>query len=570
MKKIFTSMFALATLLTANAQMASGVQARVYAYDLQQEQSLLDDGVNTYAITFKTNCAANEGKVILLQDGEPVYEVAATSTDGKNWTAKVDVYALQEAGFTPEAGTYNWSVEVSANPVTDFQMISGNANSSNFAFYRSYGVAVDKNPENDNFGRVYVVNQYNKNSSGSVSSTTGALVNRKTEIGIYTFAPNLDAQNNASAYACDIIGDVSAGDSPKDIVVGEDGLIYAAVATKSNKIGVYTIDPSNEFSYQRLLDGSVDTEGTPATDKTEAVKPTYYTLDSNGNVIVGLPFAVGVYGSGEDREVYVINGQSEYSIYINRLCRYKIGLETSWSSKPSYNNFAYNYQTTKNVRLYHEYCAIEPIKTGGYWIAQYATKGGVNSGNYGAPSLMYANKNNAVEFTIEHDIANGSETARNGALAVHEDNGVVAFSDGTNARFIKYSVNDDNTITVDNDSYTSHTMINQGSYSNSFDFDYAGNLYSATSSGTSTVKGEMMAVFAVPDAIMGENKRVTPAKSSLAIELTDQDITTGIVEMGVDTDAAVEYYNLQGVKVANPSNGIFIKKQGNKTTKVVL
>ena len=44
---------------------------------------------------------------------------------------------------------------------------------------------------------------------------------------------------------------------------------------------------------------------------------------------------------------------------------------------------------------------------------------------------------------------------------------------------------------------------------------------------------------------------------------------TAIEEVGVDAGEAV-YYNLQGVKVANPENGIFIKKQGNKTTKVVL
>ncbi|MBR6639189.1 MAG: hypothetical protein IKL35_02380, partial [Muribaculaceae bacterium] len=31
--------------------------------------------------------------------------------------------------------------------------------------------------------------------------------------------------------------------------------------------------------------------------------------------------------------------------------------------------------------------------------------------------------------------------------------------------------------------------------------------------------------------------------------------------------APVEYYNLQGMKVANPQGGIFIKVQGNKVTK---
>ena len=35
-------------------------------------------------------------------------------------------------------------------------------------------------------------------------------------------------------------------------------------------------------------------------------------------------------------------------------------------------------------------------------------------------------------------------------------------------------------------------------------------------------------------------------------------------------NAAVEYYNLQGVKVSKAENGLFIKKQGNKAVKVVL
>lgn len=37
-----------------------------------------------------------------------------------------------------------------------------------------------------------------------------------------------------------------------------------------------------------------------------------------------------------------------------------------------------------------------------------------------------------------------------------------------------------------------------------------------------------------------------------------------------NTDAPEVYYNLQGVKVANPEKGMYIKVQGNKSTKVVL
>ena len=46
--------------------------------------------------------------------------------------------------------------------------------------------------------------------------------------------------------------------------------------------------------------------------------------------------------------------------------------------------------------------------------------------------------------------------------------------------------------------------------------------------------------------------------------------TSTAIESVEAASAAVEYYNLQGVKVANPEKGIFIKKAGNKTTKVIL
>lgn len=44
---------------------------------------------------------------------------------------------------------------------------------------------------------------------------------------------------------------------------------------------------------------------------------------------------------------------------------------------------------------------------------------------------------------------------------------------------------------------------------------------------------------------------------------------SGIEETVVsDENAPVVYYNLQGVRVENPSNGLYIKRQGNKATKV--
>ena len=58
--------------------------------------------------------------------------------------------------------------------------------------------------------------------------------------------------------------------------------------------------------------------------------------------------------------------------------------------------------------------------------------------------------------------------------------------------------------------------------------------------------------------------------SSMKLSVDNENPEVSGVE-GVEAEnAEVEYYNLQGVKVENPEKGIFIKKQGNKTTKVVL
>lgn len=46
---------------------------------------------------------------------------------------------------------------------------------------------------------------------------------------------------------------------------------------------------------------------------------------------------------------------------------------------------------------------------------------------------------------------------------------------------------------------------------------------------------------------------------------------SGVADVEIaDQNAPVEYYNLQGIRVANPENGLFIRRQGSKTEKVIL
>ena len=56
--------------------------------------------------------------------------------------------------------------------------------------------------------------------------------------------------------------------------------------------------------------------------------------------------------------------------------------------------------------------------------------------------------------------------------------------------------------------------------------------------------------------------------AATTLTFTQKADTNGIEDITVDDNAPVEYYNLQGIRVANPSNGVYIQRQGNKATKV--
>lgn len=60
--------------------------------------------------------------------------------------------------------------------------------------------------------------------------------------------------------------------------------------------------------------------------------------------------------------------------------------------------------------------------------------------------------------------------------------------------------------------------------------------------------------------------------NSYAVESWIQIPSNGVegVEIDDDTDAPVEYFNLQGIKVDKPSSGLYIRRQGSTTTKVAI
>lgn len=49
-----------------------------------------------------------------------------------------------------------------------------------------------------------------------------------------------------------------------------------------------------------------------------------------------------------------------------------------------------------------------------------------------------------------------------------------------------------------------------------------------------------------------------------------EDTTTGISDVMTDDNAPVEYYNLNGMRVNDPAPGIYIRRQGNKVSKIIV
>lgn len=80
----------------------------------------------------------------------------------------------------------------------------------------------------------------------------------------------------------------------------------------------------------------------------------------------------------------------------------------------------------------------------------------------------------------------------------------------------------------------------------------------------SNVKGNKFRVIAL----------ITNGKTREIINATQYEMAkdnfSGVEGISIDANSPVEYYNLNGQKISDPSNGIFIRRQGSATTKVVI
>lgn len=141
-----------------------------------------------------------------------------------------------------------------------------------------------------------------------------------------------------------------------------------------------------------------------------------------------------------------------------------------------------------------------------------------------------------------------------GKAQIYVASGKYTFRPGKGAKFeISGNGNKIKTVTFAGSKFNNITTTAQGS------LDQEAGVYTAPEGGIESV------IFTTPSS------GITVASlTSIMVECVDN--MSAIAAVGADdTEAPVEYYNLQGIRVSEPAQGgIYIRKQGNKVEKVII
>lgn len=536
MKKIFLPIVVcLATAFNANAVDAGN--ANIYASGLK----VLNGGSD---VQFVLN-APGDVTVNFYKEGvtDAVYSISKTGLEKGTHT-------LSLTGVLPDAvkegDQLSWEVVASAEAKTAWVGFSAKAAGlseipADQLMQYPYSVTVNKNPQSSTFGNIYMLNSTAKSGKATL------------EQGVYAYNSLLAMLNDDNgAYTGNIEWKSSFGASgstyyanqplsPFTIKTDEEGNIYLSeVRVENGSGGVYLMNSNDPFS-----------------EFTRVVKV-------NGTWI----YDICVLGTGENKTLYALDETSK------SIVKYELADLT---------NLPYTTSETfcdlSSTGLQHDGSRYMcPDKKGGLWIIQRNRDETETNGSF---KLLHVNKSGNLTNFSKVEISETAKTIADGVVLLDYNSsygtkysntysrhmiGMDCNSDGTKLAIGVYAAVGIYDIKFDEDGSIvsikkSVNSIEKGESSlnhavMSVAFDVADNLYVADWS-------DYFQAYAMPKA---ENKYTTPANERVTVSKE----MTGVESTIVDENAPVEYFNMQGVKVNAPENGIFIKKQAGKTSKVIL
>ncbi|MBQ7941743.1 MAG: hypothetical protein IJ328_04975 [Muribaculaceae bacterium] len=543
MKKIFLPIVVcLATAMSANAVDAGN--ANIYASGLK----VLNGGSD---VQFVLN-APGDVTVNFYKEGvtDAVYSISKTGLEKGTHTVSL-TGVLPDA--VKEGDQLSWEVVASAEAKTAWVGFSAKAAGlseipADQKMCYPVGIAVDKNPKSPFFGNIYLLN----NNSGTVGGFDVANSNLGT--GVYIYNSLIECQNPGENHETVYSGGVNWGNtldsdrcanisvSPADITVDDDGFVYISdMSTETG--GVYRMNPANpESDFEKILTVTTD----------------------NHNGVCGL----AVIGTGDEKTLWTVNMNLAFlsdterplSGYLYKYNLNKLANDKTYTGEKVLEIKDYTMGGRNNTYL-------APDRRGGVWLAQRW-----NSSSRGYFTLVHVNKNSEVSsfgnlkywddyfgtFTKNtiSAYAMGLDTNSDGTKVVigvygaigvqditYDEKGNVATYENSSNYLAGYSGNSNNNSKINH-------LVNGVAY------DAVGNVYVA----------DWSDYFQAYASLPAENKYTTPANEHVTVSKE----MTGVESTIADENAPVEYFNMQGVKVNAPENGIFIKKQAGKTTKVIL
>ena len=483
-----------------------GAERGAFAYNLTSGPAE-GDGI-FHNIQFKNSSEAKDCN--LLFKNTETGEIIKINIGQYNWGIKDPTNLNLEDSDLP-TGNYTWGVELinKESTVADFIYDQGGIKGNN----ARGGVTIEMDQESPYYGYVYSAVGYAE--------------------GVQAYDPTLTKIDDV------ILKDkfASSTSSSPYRIKANSGKLYLSDWSDGNS-GIYVYNPADK-SFSQIFQGTRGTGG-------------LWTND--GANVGGSMTCVDFWGTGNERYMYSFCEDIKTSNGYKTLVRYQVGTTDTWSKAPTYIfEGISSYLGNSNVEV--------AVCEKGVWVCQNSM--GTTNPDENKPAFLFMDHSGNLKFnSYSLGQANNMTAAPEGGIAINKDMTKLAVANNNAGNINIYNVTWNGNIPSLTFSYeinVGHTT-GEGQYPGieQMMFDPADNLLAF-----SRQKGFMAFTMKNP-----ERSTITWAPSTQIIVAPGE--TSTIVDSMMKDEAPVEYYNLQGMKVVNPSNGIYIKKQGNKVTKVVL
>ena len=511
MKKILLLLL-FVTLSLSTAFAVSGLNP--YAYKLEYDGQ--SDNNRKMTLKYWLNAPAKSVSITVsyVQDGtQQVVNYAGTTKEGEN------TVTVSTAGL-PANTPLSWSVTVNQTSKTKPTQVS-----TDYRLYCPHGVAVDKDPLSEHFGRILVTESLHKRTGTSgrnyISSTsaTGGTI----QAGVYAFTPQFKLINDKGVPYKDKdglnftqklgkftsgYGTFDGGHQPYQIKISDDGRIFVSAGDIRDQ-GAVVWELSKDLQ-----------EWTPIIrNQGGAGFNSNYQLLNDGKFYAGFNCSMDVKGSGKDLKLLLYSadydGVRNHHADNFRLDEYAIGTYTGKEFNGTIKTIWAPYDGKQKYGVVYDNVNVIYDGEGGYWL-------GANRAveNDKQPNLVHINSSGTQDqYSYSADFFGGAGIMMHTSTYPDRKGERWLFkglskSTTENGRFGIWKIYKENGSTKRSRIWTV-TSTGLGRNHNAFALDYAENLFVVGNT------GERILAFALPY----EGTKTTPAKSTIELQRVDNSAT---------------------------------------------